>query len=447
MRAIDDVSATPDARLAKPSSLYTPQSDASQVSYAELKKVQRDQAFAYLIAVLLGIASVGASPEHLWWAPALVMLGYWGVMYPLAKKHHFELDFADSFYYMGFTLSVVALLASLHPFDVATDVSAKQELHFFGLGMLSTVVGVVGRTCMQLYHKTVTESAEVINQKMHSASVEYLSGLQELHRRSLGYLEELRGSFVGTSQMLQSELTKHLEQLTEAVRESKPKLSRQIDSGIAAGDRVSAVVGRLTEIHRELETWSAALSGQQQVLNSAQGEFQSVIAKTTESAASLRMEVLEPVKSIGPAIMKMENSIQSASDRVSQLRFNTEPAQQSIDALGIQVTALNQKLSEVSAHIERLLEEYSGRITALQQDLPNLDISEFTSSLADAGTAVKSFGATMTSGTTQMSADGLVPLTKELQQTRAEVQALKTVLDDIANAATVQLDRLAQARS
>src|SRR5262249_4817920 len=91
------------------------------VQAGELTATRRRGAYtvAYGVAVLTGIVPVFVSPQ-LWFVPVLAMAGYFLYGYGVSREGGFVFEFADSLYYLGFTLSVGSLLASLEPFHAAS---------------------------------------------------------------------------------------------------------------------------------------------------------------------------------------------------------------------------------------------------------------------------------------------------------------------------------------
>jgi hypothetical protein len=88
------------------------------------KKARRaNLAIPYAIATVLGAVAVFVSPD-LWWVPVIAMFLYLGFGLNEARREEFTLEFSDSFYYLGFTLTIASLLASLRPFSGGASTSA-----------------------------------------------------------------------------------------------------------------------------------------------------------------------------------------------------------------------------------------------------------------------------------------------------------------------------------
>src|SRR5438105_15330873 len=110
---------------------------ASQVTPARRLNPNLLNGTAYLLAVFAGLVSVFVSRD-LWLIPLLAMTVYLAAGYAPALRSGFIFEFADSFYYLGFTLSVGSLLASLDPFHTKGVPDPTKVFHYFGLGLFTT---------------------------------------------------------------------------------------------------------------------------------------------------------------------------------------------------------------------------------------------------------------------------------------------------------------------
>jgi hypothetical protein len=135
----------------------------------------------YLAAWALGTFPLFADPDHrLWFVPWIVMLGYGLLGHAKAEQTGTMFEFADSVYYLGFTLSVGALLASLDPFNPNAKPDAERLFRLFGLALITTLFGVVGRTALQTFYRLPSETIEEVNQRLTAEARRYVDRLSEL---------------------------------------------------------------------------------------------------------------------------------------------------------------------------------------------------------------------------------------------------------------------------
>lgn len=135
--------------------------------------------WSYLIAVGLGLIPVFITAD-VWMIPVVAMTIYAFAGHGKARESGTMFEFADSIYYLGFTLSVGSLLASLQPFNVHSRPDPEQIFHLFGLGMMSTLLGVVLRTALQTFHRVPTETIEAVNVRLTEEARNYVDRLHAL---------------------------------------------------------------------------------------------------------------------------------------------------------------------------------------------------------------------------------------------------------------------------
>lgn len=141
-----DAPSSPDSSTAQrvpPSEAIMRQDDVTKVQLINSRFTKR-----YAIAVFVGVVPVFVSAQ-LWWMTIVAMVVFLAIGYEDARKSGMVYEFADAFYYLGFTLSIGTLLAALDPFHVGVAPDVKVTFHLFGLGMFTTLIGVTGRTLMQ----------------------------------------------------------------------------------------------------------------------------------------------------------------------------------------------------------------------------------------------------------------------------------------------------------
>lgn len=139
-------------------------------------------AWAYAIAAGIGILAVFLSPA-LWPIPSATIVFYYVLGHRRAKDGGTIFEFADSVYYLGFTLSVGSLLASLDPFALRGKPDPETIFHYFGLGLLTTLIGIVLRTVVQQFYRLPSETVEAANRRVREETNQLVSELASLRSR------------------------------------------------------------------------------------------------------------------------------------------------------------------------------------------------------------------------------------------------------------------------
>jgi hypothetical protein len=155
----------------------------------QLRRINSKFTKRYAVTVIVGLVPVFISASF-WWIPVLAMLSFLATGYQEADSDGMVYEFADAFYYLGFTLSIGALLAALDPFHAGARPDAARMLHQFGLGMFTTLIGVTGRTVLQSYHRLPSETLESINRDIAEQGREYVNHLRQLNARTATLLAD-----------------------------------------------------------------------------------------------------------------------------------------------------------------------------------------------------------------------------------------------------------------
>jgi hypothetical protein len=426
----------------------TPPRDGSTRQLRSMnRKPEKDRAWSYFVACIIGLAPVFIAPEGLWWVPAVVMAGYAAVSLPKAQQHGLELEFADSFYYLGFTLSIGSLLASLHPFNPNATVSAKDELRFFGLGMLTTVIGVIGRTVLQLFYRTVEEGIEETNRRIQQSARTYLETINQLTQHS----QELLRRAQANGQTLLTEAEKGLTAQKASI-ESASESIRTAMNGIAEGAHelpppIRRVAKRLDKIGEELEVWASSANQHRTIMEDAQADLLKAMSAARGTANSINQEILSPLKTTVESVQLLVAALEGAANQLNKIAVSDEGATKALEALVKKVHETTLALSASGTLLERTLVAYREQVEAIPDITDKIGPDGFLAEVGKLRDAVRSLTLGLTTDSESLRTSGLQPLASALATTAKETNDLSAVLDDIARAATERLGRLGSAAS
>ena len=146
--------------------------------------------------------------------PMLVYLIYG---YSQSDNHKDMRGFSDSFYYLGFTFTLISLFFSV-AFQKFDENTFDASLTFFGTALSTTIFGIIIRT---------------INTQFLYEEEEELSLLPDLEEKKMkeevdkfvSSLSDLNAEITLMSTVLQEDLTPNIESLSIAVTESKKPFS------------------------------------------------------------------------------------------------------------------------------------------------------------------------------------------------------------------------------
>jgi hypothetical protein len=235
--------------------------------------------------------------------PWAVMVLYAALGYQKAEQTGTMFEFADSIYYLGFTLSIGALLASLDPFHPELKPDAEKLFPRFGLAMITTLFGVVGRTALQTFHRLPSETIEAINVRLTSEAGRYVERLSQL----TGAMDTLLTTHVQVIQarilpqfgVLEKALTAtvaHLETAADGTKTLGKSVGEATDSVSAMAAQYRARTGDLVSSHDSVATSAKALAT---ALSGTAGSTTESIAALVASVANLGRQTQLTVEAIG----------------------------------------------------------------------------------------------------------------------------------------------------
>jgi len=139
---------------------------------------ERNFSAPFVVALTLGFITIGTMPPTWRWGPVLVMIAYfaWGLR--TAKRAGLVVEFSDSFYYLGFALTLTSLLNATGVFGGELP-DGKEMVIEFGRGLTTTVVGVVGRVVFQLYYQVAQEAIEKTTAQIQEVASRFVTALKE----------------------------------------------------------------------------------------------------------------------------------------------------------------------------------------------------------------------------------------------------------------------------
>jgi len=422
-----------------------------------VEKAQSRRAFEYFVAVVGGLVPVFAAPEGLWFVPSLAMAWYLTRGLGPAKAHGLTFEFADSFYYLGFTLSIGSLLASLHPFNPGTEINARQELRYFGLGMLSTLVGVVGRTVLQLYFRTVGESVADTNRQIQEVAHAFLAQLRDASAQVGNVIIEAASAARGA--------TEAASQITAGLRDSQAALTALVGSAAeaaSAADKVTKDAEQAGVDFRRAKrdadecaqslgslalTVSAAasgLGGDLAALRAALQQAGPALAEGVKVLSGAVKEVADEVGPVGHGLTEAIGGVTAELVRVDQdlgrIRFDPAPIEAGLAAAGASIENSAAELGGALSRLRAQLGETEGLFVEVGSSVR-------VAGLAQLGDRIGEFERLIGAVTEQLGELARVGLSSVPQLRGAlnelvdEVVSLNRVLDDIADAATTRLDR------
>tara|TARA_B100000315_G_scaffold215060_1_gene213971 strand:- start:243 stop:1499 length:1257 start_codon:yes stop_codon:yes gene_type:complete len=286
--------------------------------------------------------------------PVLCMLAYSSLGFIEEKNDTLIEQFADSIYYLGFLLTLVALIVSLVVLS-ENEYSLEGVGSRFGVALVTTVLGLFLRIILTNFRENFSDQ-KVIREEQLAKSMKDFSRQVTIHARTLRTSTELYNSSMelSTNSMnksmakLTSELdsvsTKGLEQVAKTFERTNEQLSLavtnlfkkieliQISEDILTSP-IQEPIKQLANLLDEYKDGFASVTAEQKKISSDNKLFSDNLTKLNQSATTL------------------ENSIQNISDTFSSVKdldVNTEKLNHTIDKTVSTIDRLSSALSEIS---------------------------------------------------------------------------------------------------
>jgi len=302
----------------------------------------------FLVAAALGALSIAlgefAADGSVWitlGGPLAVMTGYIALGWRVARSAESVSQFADSVYYLGFLLTLTALVAALMRIGDGEDLWSVIRL--FGVKLVTTLVGLGVRVYLTNFRPSVEDSVEVAEEILSRAAV----GLR--HRFD--------------------QLSVDLAAQTATINVTLDTAARNIDLTLSSvvkriGGDLSESVGASSRALRESLDYLRKETTR--AVDDLRGVFSAATKAMTETvgdgAGSLGTTLGGASERIGAASGAFAAQIEGFSAPLDLLTAKLEPP---IDALATQIESHGRRLSAVGAAETRCAEEASVLSAAL----------------------------------------------------------------------------------
>lgn len=287
----------------------------------------------FLLVFIVAAAGSFVLPS-IWPAWVLAVWGTaWMLVYLTAVRarwpDYFDTgDFADNFYYLGFLLTLAALAGALVRLGDMTDDVLRTVLGQFGLALVTTIVGLTGRTLLLMSNTTLRETEDRAGQRVARAFDDFT---RSLHR-------------------LSAEADAFAAAFGDGLRGSLARIEAQVDEfAVAAG----ATRDRLDAVRDGLDGLGGAISG---TASDVRASGEQLAGGLREAGAAAGPRLAE----VGAQLDELLGRLREATDRLQALGEGADAATQDTvervgrvaAALGLSLDAVTQSAREASAALD-----------------------------------------------------------------------------------------------
>ncbi len=373
---------------------------------------------AYLLAAVFGSAivaiskTIDAPTSVLIFIPIVIIGGYVTACFLIPKLDLRRDQLGDNVYYLGFLLTLVSLTTTLIRFS--NNPSDSEIVSNFGLALVATIVGIVGRTLLNQMRKDPLAIEKESRLELAKASsqlkAQVMSSVEDfasLHRQMAQVQEEammdVKEAYRTMGQGLSEAVVESVQEFSIGVVQLNKNLDAHNEAMHRSIEKLSDVSDKLAELDLDptkIVTLSEALSkfadGVQEQVGAVSRQLIETNARVTEIASNFdeslsalstsidsfgnKLDVLgSSAEEIGPRIAEMESvtdvlgkiQVESSSTGKALQEFNNSLTNMSS---GLRLYGQSEvKLEDVSVQLNDLIKVSSDLIEKIGQNLSDAE--------------------------------------------------------------------------
>ena len=345
--------------------------------------------FMGFIVVGVGVISTFSwayrgAPGGAWhWAMVALVVGlmvvYGALLWIRSKTDNAADGDGETFYYLGFIYTLATLVATFAPLlNSGGRLETRYVLGMFGLGLITTFVGLAGRI---VFAQTLSEDASGLEDNARRLGDAYAEAARSIERstvrivraqeRAEGHLNEAYTNAVDSIQLLSGRATEQLEAMSVRILKRFAAVVQRIGA-----DAESAFAELQNRAIREIDVASsqAAQSHQrakEQVDDLAAGTASAVRTVTAHVVQDFtriaRESATELTAFLHHASRSVAGALQEVESRLASLRLPPEDVGQKLAVILTELTERAELLRQTSAKVGAVYGEFEGALANAAQ--------------------------------------------------------------------------------
>lgn len=389
---------------------------------------------AYLSCAIIAGMAVAFSP-NLWIFPVVAMVFYFVYGHGRAARGGYVLEFADSVYYLGFTLTLMALFGSLEPFQWGQrdPLDPDSVMHHFGLGLITTLLGVLGRTGLNMFYRTPTESLESIKRQITEEADDYLETLRVLNGRARDVLS-------GTLGELETTLRGEMESISASLASLGAGLHTLVER--TAGMDIGKIEEAYARLAGAIEDASLALDEKARALRDSLAELPRELRGAGESSRDAVLGITAAVQTLRDQFEAIARALVLVEQGVREIRFDPGSVQQELDKLAHVVDKASAAIAAAGGGIAAGSDRVASALAGVAGSIAAVDLDPVRRAFADITGHLREVARIIEESAARPASEALRDLAASVRTVRKDLDDLDAVLDDIVEAVGLKLEKL-----
>ena len=332
--------------------------DNQQIPTSKISAVtQKDIRNYFLLYLILGIISI-LVPAYLKTTsvpiavilPVIVMFTYMFTVYRKARGVLASDQIGDSVYYLGFLLTLFALILTLFYYRDAQD-PLENILPKFGIALITTIVGLGVRVYITAFDVSAEDTQDIADTNLTDASIQLKTQLNvanETFKHSVNTLsEELRMTLESHSNQLSIFLKKNNEEFANS---SEKIVSKINEASSALSNQSGKLESSLTNLNSSIDSFQSSITSINQEVSNIGKSFQDLSkVNITEQLTNLNDQMTLFGSTLRDHNTKMsdikdivEKDVTFLKDQRNQLYSSIEQSQKSVEHIQKNLVSLTK---------------------------------------------------------------------------------------------------------
>jgi len=372
----------------------------------------------------------------------LIMLGYWGFAQGKTPELISNKDFADSFYYIGFIFTLAALIVTL--LFMEDEPNTEFIVSQFGVALVTTLVGLVGKLYLSLYLKDapdrmedLIDQAEMALSAVEDQSNRYRNVIEQATTNTRTALTTATETLRDTIENLATPMTQPFNDIANEFNNIQSRLRQSYESleveiaglGVQLTTSVDSLANALRESQRESESIGELFPEVRTNLEELTEAFQSVTSEINTSKTAFGTLMQESTSTLNASAEVVARSAEGLDQVITEMLAQTAEGREAIsEGVATSTESIRQYTTE--------LREAAGALTEMAHgpwreaaEVMVADSERFSEAVQQASTqmdGLTSSTARITQGEEQ-TAEALVKVKNELTQA---VRAFREEIED-----------------
>ena len=268
-------------------------------------------------------------------------------------------QFADSLYYLGFLMTIIALVAALIPYSAnLSALSAEAVLSRFGIALLTTLVGLGGRVFYAQFNATLEQADADAQASLTEITQSFVTELVI----STKSIRDLRIEVEDEIDALKATMSEHIKGMTETSTKETEKVIEAVRSA------TGRIVSEMNAIEVPPDILTSSLNSSLSGVTSQVGELAKMIGKMkgaltrneekweahSEQLGHL-IDALHAIQGIGTNLAESEKRIIAVSGALERLREQVTVLEEGSKAAATELSEHVGQAKSVRAQLEKEL--------------------------------------------------------------------------------------------